>query len=117
MNDNNEYYFAQISEEMLKDENIGAMGIAVFASIWLHSNMKEGVRKSWPSTKTISDQTGLHRNTVRKQLSLLEKHGYLTIIRTMVDGKNLNNTYYPNPTPKSRFPIMGGRRSHVGGST
>ncbi len=84
-----------ISNQVMDDQRLGRLEMAVYQGITRHANPKTG--ESWPSTETIARYARCSRNSVFKALKRLVELGYL--VMKSGQGRGVNHYWVKLPDP------------------
>ena len=68
--------FAQVPGEILMDDRLKPTHIRVLIALYMHKNKKR--EEVWPKRKTLAVLTGIHKATISRLTTELERFGWVT---------------------------------------
>lgn len=95
--------YVMFRRDVLDDPELSGAARMVYIALASYAT-KDG--RAWPSLPRIAARAGFSSRTVKRELSTLEKAGYLTRRgRPMVNGRRLTTMYYlGDPPPDDKQP-------------
>lgn len=104
--------FAQVPNELIKDERTTVYHIGVFAALAAFANTD---KRAWPSQNRLSKLTGVSRNKLKQTLEELKSFGWLTIKRRWNEEENRYSStlYVLSPSLQGWSPRDQGVGHHV----
>lgn len=101
--------FVRVPADLWNDKRLSLAEKGVMISLFWHYNNER--RRSWPSQKMISEETGLSAFWVRENLKKLEAKKY--IVAEKESGKNTVYAICPLPQHEDPLTELGGNRNSI----